>query len=161
MRVKFVNLDKHSETCFTVGILPIMKAIPAWLPAKKRRRLKHELMKRHMFLLFPPLMEASYTRVFSDCQFLFPHISMSITDQAEDRAVLSLKDRDSYMDCSLCMLPLMVRLPGTNFTIPFPPLMTRMISSLSLHVIGVHFVIVRPSCLLICILTGCCIDIAT
>lgn len=66
--------------------------------------MKLQLSHRFLFLLFKLLIEASYTgTVVNGCTY-YPRICMLITDQAEERTLMSLKRRDSDMDCSRCVL---------------------------------------------------------
>lgn len=76
------------------------------------------------FLVCGPLVQALNTGVVIDGQLLFPSISMYITDQAEDRAMLALKGPDTYMEYSLCTLPLRISQPQndrSNLLSPFGP----------------------------------------
>lgn len=111
-RVRFSNIDQYSEDWHTVAIAPSHKLIPSSLQADKVRKPRLQLMHRFIFTAFKNLISASYTGLAVNGVLLFPRISMVITDQSEERALLSLKGRDSYMDCTHWCLP--SRLPKTG-----------------------------------------------
>lgn len=70
----------------------------------KTAGLKLQLAQRFLFLHFKPLIKAYYKGTVQNGCTYFPLVAMLVDDQPEERTLLSLKRRDSDMDCTHCML---------------------------------------------------------
>lgn len=90
--ISFANLHPYSETWYTVGIIPTTTSILPSLPDDWRRCLKLQLFHRFPFLLFQPLLRASFNRFIVNCITYFPHLGMVATDQPEKRLSCVRKD---------------------------------------------------------------------
>lgn len=105
LRVRFRNLDQYTEDWETIEIELTARLIPSSVPIEKIRKLRSQLMQQYIFTLFTNLILDSYSSVTINGYMLFPRIWMVISDQPQERQLLSLKAHDSYMDCSHCSLP--------------------------------------------------------
>lgn len=63
------------------------------------------VLQRFWFRVFRDTIRASYTVVSASWSLLFPRVGMTICDQPEERSLLCLKERDSYMYCRSCTFP--------------------------------------------------------
>lgn len=69
--------------------------------------LKHpwmELYQRFIFKSFSDLITAFYTGVPLRGEICFPRIGIIIADQPEERILMCVKRRDSFLHCSHCIL---------------------------------------------------------
>lgn len=111
-RVRFSNIRPVSDCWFTIAIAPTTSTIPSSLPYETKRRMRLELYQRFIFRVFCDMITASYSGFPYLGDMFFPRLAMIVADQPEERALLCLKRRDSFMDCTHCTLP--SRIPSTS-----------------------------------------------
>lgn len=102
---RFSNLQEYSKDWLKVAISSCTKRITASLHVDKRRKMKVNLLQRFLLLLFKNTIRASYSGFVVNGAMLFTRMGMVALDQPEERDLLCLKGRDSYIECSACTLP--------------------------------------------------------
>lgn len=114
IRTRFPTVKKISEKWFDVAIAPTSINYQEYLSTDKKRMLKLEVSQRYLFLVFKKMIEASQNGKIIQGAILYPRIAMTIMDQPEERSTLFLKDKNSFMDCTHCVLPSRTRVLNTN-----------------------------------------------
>lgn len=109
VRIRFSNIQTFFEQWFTVGTASNTSYIPLYLPDERRMYVKIQLFHRFIFLLFNPMIRASFNGYRIDGQTYFTRLDLVLADQPEESTLLCLKSRDSDMDCSHCVLPSRLR----------------------------------------------------
>lgn len=99
--VRSANYRGYIIYWYTIAIAPTTKIIPLFLSTERKSKMKSLLLQHFWVLLFKAILWTFFSDFPVDKSFLFPPVEMLVAYQPDERAVLCLKGRDSYMDCSL------------------------------------------------------------
>lgn len=100
LRLRFSNIITHSEKWHTVGNSRTAKKISSNLSEELTRKCKLNHFQRFIFLTLKNFITASFNGLAFNSELFIPWLAMCITDKREERTLLCLKGRDSFMDCS-------------------------------------------------------------
>lgn len=88
-----------------VGVAPTTEAVSSSISEEQNRKLKVKMSQRFIFLMLENIIHNSCTGTVINDILLLPRVATVIADWLEERALLCLKRRISFIDCSLCTTP--------------------------------------------------------
>ena len=103
VRIRFDNIKGHRDAWHDVGMCPSLPSVNCALSPSTIAKLRADIFHRLLFLIMKPAIDACKDGVYISGNYVSPQLLMIVTDQKQERQILSLKSVGSYRDCSLCM----------------------------------------------------------
>lgn len=107
--MQFTNIRTYTEQWFTIALTLNSESIQLNIAEERRRQCKLHLYHISLFMAFRDVTSSSLHGCIIAGRKYFPRIELVIPYQPKDRTLLSLKRRESDMDCTHCVLHSRVR----------------------------------------------------
>lgn len=114
MRVRFSNIKGQTHIWHDIGIVPIVDTEGEKKSDSLIRQEKLALLQRFNYLVLKDVIRTSHTGHLFGGTFLYARIGVGVFDQPQERAETSLKDHNSFRDCTLCVMPTKIKQSSQN-----------------------------------------------